>query len=369
MVTFLLYFKFPILFEELGFTGVQRGNVFAMMPLFALIGTFWLGVASDRVDARYVMAAGLLALSLFFAGVATSVGVLAFMALFALSGLAGQAYNVGSNAYLFKSVSDSPAEQGLLGRFASSSSFGIALGFISGPLLVAWLGLRWTLYGGAIIALVLIPFLFLLRPVKTPAKRLSEYFRAFRSRRAKVFAVMIFLFTLHWGTEITCYSQFLKQNLGLGESSMGWFMGPPIVMLGLSSLLFGALGAHRVGPRGMLTVAFLFSGLGSLGMVASSNVASAFAWRLLHEFGDGAFILFMLVGIHKLFDERLAGGCAGLVWVIAMVGQGLASLASAPMALAYGYGYPMALAGGLALASLLGLPLLKTQATPALKHP
>ncbi len=360
-VTFLLYHKFPLLFEELGLTGSQRGDIFSIVPLFAILATFWLGVLSDRVDARYVASMGLILIACFLVGVANTTAYLGFLVLFALSGIANQAFTIGTNAYFFKGVGKGRDKSVHISKFGASSSFGIAAAFLTGPLLVKTMGLQTALHVGAFIALCFVPLLMTLRPAKAQTMSISGYFKLFKNKQVFLFATMIFLFAFHWGTETTCYTPFLVHNLKLQEHHLGFFMGPPILMLGCSTLIFGRLGQKSVGPLTVLFAAFFLSGAGAIGMVTSSSVKMAFVWRLIHEAGDGAYLLFMLDGINRLFSEERAGGCAGLVWFTAMCSSALSSFIAAPIGAQYGYALPQAAAGALALISILGIPLLRGQ--------
>ena len=358
-VVFLLFHKYPLLFEELGLTGGQRGSIFSIVPLASIIATFWLGVLSDRVDARYVASLGLLMVAGFMVGVANTTAYLGFLFLFAISGIANQAFTIGTNAYFFKGVGRDDNKTDTISRFGASSSFGIAAAFLAGPLLVKSIGLKTALYVGAFVALCFVPLLFSLRPAKAKSQSLGGYFSLIRQKRVFLFMLMIFLFAFHWGTEVTCYTPFLVHNLKIAEHNLGMFMGPPLLMLGMSTLFFGKLGKEKIGPLTTLAAAFLLSGAGAIGMVTSSSVKVAFVWRLVHEAGDGAYFLFMLAGIHRLFSEERAGGCAGLVWLTAMLSSAISSSIAAPLGAKYGYALPQAGAGILALISILGIPLLR----------
>ena len=332
-----------------------------MVPLFSIIATFWLGVLSDQVDARYVACLGLVLVACFMVGVANTTSYIGFLVLFALSGIANQAFTIGTNAYFFKKVGRDENKIGSISKFGASSSFGIAAAFLAGPLLVRSIGLKTVLMVGSFVALCFVPLLFTLHPAKAQGKSLSGYFSLVRHRRVFLFMFMIFLFAFHWGTEVTCYTPFLVHDLHIEEHNLGMFMGPPLVMLGLSTLVFGKLGKNRIGPLTTLAAAFILSGSGAIGMVSSTSVKMAFFWRLVHEAGDGAYVLFMLGGIHRLFSEERAGGCAGLVWLTAMCSSALSSFLAAPLGAIYGYAMPQGAAGILALISVLGIPLLREE--------
>lgn len=355
----VLFFKFPLLFQDLGISGAEQGRIFAAVPLAALVATFGFGLLSDRLDARYVVGGGLVLLAAFLGGVAAQPAPVVLMGFFALCGLSNQAFTQGTNAYFFKGVEGGARTSGVIARFSASSSFGVAAGFLAGPPLVAGVGVVDATLIAALLALLLLPLLRGLRPALTRTRPLWHYLGLFRDPGVLLFTAMIFLFTFHWGTEATCYSPFLVHGLRLPERSLGLFMGPPIVALGLSTLVFGHLGGRGLDPRATLAASFLLSGLGAIGMVSSEGVGAAFAWRLIHEIGDGAFWLFMLGGIHRLFGRDLVGGCTGLVWFAAMLAQALCTALAAPAAAVWGYGPPQAAAGLLALVSLLGVPFLR----------
>jgi predicted MFS family arabinose efflux permease len=225
-------------------------------------------------------------------------------------------------------------------------------GIITGSLLLSWSDFRVIFGVSLLLSLTLVGFALSFRPLSVSVEPLSRYLRDLATRRVFLFVIALVLFCLHWGAEITCYSPFLKDNLGIGTASAGLFMGLPIIFLACCSYYFGWRRDRGESSIRLAILAIALSGTGLILFSATRTPLISFLFRLVHEAGDAAFTVFSYIGIARLFPRQRVGGTSGSMIVVMIGAQSAGALLFSWMGGAFGYAAPYIVAGSCSLASI-----------------
>jgi len=343
-------FFMPVYLKQIGFSGQQIGVLYAVLSITSIVASFPSGLASDRFFAR-----DLIALALFLMG--TSLFIKSETSLFPIFLGAYLAYGLGQNlfrvsldALLFKTFPQGVGK--IYGIFNALRMAGFTLGGVVGGLLLARFDFVFTLKLVSGLYLILIFYRFLL-PKNVPVKfGLKRYWFDFWKPRVLFFALWLYLFYLHWGAEFTSYGLFLRENLGLSLSGMGFYMASEFATVGIASYLMGNLLHRGVSPYFIAALGLFCSGIGHMGMVIENLPVSLF-FRLIHGFGDGTIMVLSYVGIAKLFKVERIGGNSGLITFAIMLGSFTGALIFGPLGEKFGYGWPLFVSG---LITLLLIP-------------
>lgn len=172
------------------------------------------------------------------------------------------------------------------------------------------------------------------------------------NRNVLVFALILFLFSLHWGAERVSYSPFLREVLGLNFIQSSIYMTIPLIILAAVVILLGKKIDSVKSVRKHFFVAILLSGVGHIAMTIPSLGVSFFS-RIIHEIGDGILDLIVLIGISKLFKDARIGGNSSFIFLMATIGLFAGSLIFGPIAEIYGHSAPLILSGMISLIALV----------------
>lgn len=192
--------------------------------------------------------------------------------------------------------------------------------------------------------LLLIPFLFWLRPISVERTRLIQYERDFLHPNNLLLAVILFLFTTHWGAETTSYGLFLRNVLELSEISMGLYTAFAVVFLGIAAFIFGNRIDHRTDFKKLFILGLLVSGSAHVLMTIPQTYIS-FMFRAIHEVGDGIAEVSVLFWIGRKFRQSRLGGDSGIFYVIMTLRQFTGAMVYGPTGFAYGYSVPLVISG------------------------
>jgi MFS family permease len=228
-------------------------------------------------------------------------------------------------------------------------------GLIAGGLLITSLQFHVVFITSSFLCIGLVCSALFLRPAAVSIEPLSRYFKDLTARRVLLFSLALFLFYLHWGAEIACYAPFLKQELHLNLWQTGLFMGIPVIFLAFCTYYFGWLRDRGQSSIRLAVIAIIFSAAGIILFSLSRNPLVSFLFRLVHEFGDAAFVIFTYVGIAQLFPRQRLGGTSGSMYVVMIGAQSVGSLVFSWLGGEYGYTMPYIISG---IASLSAIPLI-----------
>ena len=168
------------------------------------------------------------------------------------------------------------------------------------------------------------------------------------------FILWLFLFSLHWGAEVTCYGLFLSHRLGLSMTGMGWYMGFEFLALALTCLWAGPRCDRGADPKTMAIAGLIISGTGQMLMCIPVLWLSVLC-RAFHGVGDGLIFMVMYTGIARLFIPSRVGGHNSALSLVMMTGMFAGSLVFSPLGERFGYEIPLIITG--ALVGVLAFPI------------
>jgi predicted MFS family arabinose efflux permease len=227
------------------------------------------------------------------------------------------------------------------------------LGALSGGLMIAQLPFQkiFFLLGCAFFLPILLALL--LKKITTFSYALGHYRGDLRKKEIIFFLMLVFVFTLHWGAEGTSYSLLLKEGFSLSQRAIAWYMGSIWILFAL--FIFGISRAIKESTplHWIIYPGLLLSGTGHI-LFTHPSLPLSYLFRLVHECGDAAFEMYLMVGMHRYFPLERLGGSSGVVLTVTLAGRLLGSLIFGPMGEHFGYHYPFILSG---ILTLLCLPL------------
>lgn len=347
-----IYFFLPLYLKDtLHFSGSQIGWLYGVLSLNALVVSFPLGVAGDRLPVRRLIRVGLALCALGVWGLGAMGAFWVYLFVFWVFGLGVYIFRQSLDILLFKTSAADPARD--FGRYNAWRMGGMMLGTLGGGLLIYALQFPRALQVLAAGLLILLgPTLWL--PLTTLHQApLWQYRRDFSHPRVLFFAAWLFLFTLHWGAENTSYGLFLHRHLGLATWEMGLYMSVEFAVLAATAFLHGRFWAGKLPPMVFLGIALFTSGIGHILMTFPPVLFSLF-WRAVHGFGDGLVLMESYATIARLFQVARVGGNSSLISLVTTLGAFAGALIFGPLGASWGYQWPLIISG---LIALLLLPL------------
>lgn len=348
------YFFLPLFLLETGLNGWQSGFLFSIFTVTGIIFSLFFGILTDKVNPKKLIFSALILYFLFFTGLRNGRSFYPLMFAFLMGGIAYNLFSTSTESSILKLIGG--IDRGVkLGLLSLVRSMPIALGVLIGCFLITKLDFKPIFRLSSFLSLsLLLPCLFL-RDIEPSRFSLKVYSKDFFRKEVILFALIIFLFTLHWGAEITSYSPFLKQHFHLTKLGIGLFMAPPLLLLSISSFFFGKLMDRGMNEKTLLYLSLALSGTGIIFMALSKSVLLSISFRFMHETGDAAFTIFRYVGITNFFAAHRIGGNAGAIALVAMMGVLIGSLIFSPIGYSFGYAWPHIISGILTLLSLMGM--------------
>lgn len=337
-----LSFFWALYFVKLGFSGYQIGILFAMFAITALLIPLPTGIFSDRITPKKIILAGLglVLIELYWASITTN--FLSFVCILLIGGIGDNIFKVSIDSLFFKILNKKRKERTInwylsIGYIAIGTALilnGALLEKISFPTLLNILTVIIGILG--IIALFL-------PDTKTFKYQLFQYKQDVFKKETLFFILILFLFALHFGSEQTSYSLFLRENLGLSLTQTGLYMGITVMTMAVSVTIASKL-IKKVDIKTILYSGLILSGIGYI-IVAYKNTAISFPGRIIHETGDAIMFVFLYNGITKFFPKARVGGSSSLITLTLISGLFISSLISGPLGAAYGYQWPIILSG------------------------
>lgn len=363
MTLVTVVFLAPLRFLKLGFSGLSIGIIVALLASAPIVFSFPTGWLNDRLSMKRVIGGGLLAMALAIAAVAIVRSVLPMAAAFLLLGVANNAVNVSVYSLYYKDVGE-PDTNRKYGRFVGWLSLGPPAGLVLGSLLTRIVGFQAFL--GVLAAATALSALAVrgLGDEKFAAVSIREYRFSVFNRRTLLFSAFLVLLALHWGTEQTVYGPFLRTRFGLDDSGVALYMAGAYLALALAAFLVGRLRDDPVRDRRLFLLGMVLSG-GGLVLMTVRSLPLSFAFRFLHESGDGLMGAFVVLTISRLFAKKTIGGSAGILTAFQTSGHMTGSLIFAWLGFRAGLHVPMIVAGAILIANAaFGLIAIPKSGTP-----
>ena len=335
----------PLYLLSAGFNGWQIGAVTALFALAPLAFSFPVGWINDRISIKGVIRSALALEAVLFFLLSQVTDFLSLAVIFLLLGLGNNGLDVSINNYLYKDgAEESPNRK--YGRLVFWSSLGTAVGPLAGGALVAVASFEVMFAAFAAFLLLLQVFAGPLRPGRFAMVPIKAYGKNLLRKNTVLFSVMIFVIGLHWGVEGTVYSPFLKMNLGLSTIELSLYVTLSLLALAFSALLIGRLPSDLRQNQRLFTISMALSGAG-LALMVIPVLPVSFAFRAVHEAGDGFLSALVVLFISRLFGKDSIGGSSALLLAVMTTGQMAGAMIFSSMGYRYGLAYPFIAAGAL----------------------
>jgi len=351
-LVFSILFYLPLYFAGLGFSGLRIGLLLSLFAITSLFSSFLAGLLSDRLPVRYLSACSFFLLIICFVTLSRVDHFWIMAACLFIGGLGNNIADLSMTSFVLK-VSDRREGGARIGIFNCMKQLASGIGALSGGLLIAELPFQKVFFLLGCAFFLPIVLALLLKKITTFSYSLGHYRGDLRKKEIIFFLMLVFVFTLHWGAEGTSYSLLLKEGFSLSQRAIAWYMGSiwilfSLFIFGISRTIKESTPLHWIIYPGLL-----LSGTGHI-LFTYPSLPLSYLFRLVHECGDAAFEMYLMVGMHRYFPLERLGGTSGVVLTVTLAGRLLGSLIFGPMGEHYGYHYPFILSG---VMTLLCLPL------------
>ena len=160
------------------------------------------------------------------------------------------------------------------------------------------------------MSLFLLPIWWTLSDTRASNVKIRDYVKDIWRFEVMALALTIFLFTYHWGAEMTSFTMLMKQNAGLQMNDISYiYFEVGIVMSVIIFMLGYYKEKHGFDPMNAIFTAVGFSAFSQLTFYWSGSFNAMLFNQFLHAIGDAFFIYFWLNAIPKLFsyDQAVLG--------------------------------------------------------------
>ena len=340
------------LVDDLGLGHLEVSVLVSVFPLCSLLLLVPFGVASDKMPPKRMVTTGLAFLGAFLFGMRYATGFGELLLLFILGGIGAALFVISCSALYYKFLGE--ANRGRkLGFFSGIGVYGYGLGPLTGGVLLESYEMS-TLFSVSLSILALFLLLsFLLKDIEPARFSLREYRADIGRRGVVVLALLTFILALHLGTEQTCFSLFLKHEVGLAEDSIGTMFLYIGLAVGTLSIINGFVN-DSISGRGRslrlpLYLGLLFSGLFNIAVFFVRSFSTVLMVRLSHVVGDSMFMVSQRTIIANLFLPERIGGNLGLMTTAHTLGIFVGALLSGAVP---GYVLPFVVVGSLAVLAI-----------------
>jgi MFS family permease len=340
-----VFFLIPLHFLKLGFKGWEIGFVTSLYAFAPFLFSFPTGWINDRFSIKEIIRGGLGAFTLLYLVLAGVRSFWPMAVVFLLLGVANNALDISLNSLYFKDQTAMDQNR-KYSRLAFWQSLGSAAGPAVGGAVVALAGFPWLFASLAVFVSLIQVFVPSLERVKFAAVPMHVYKGNLLRPNTVLFSIMIFVIGLHWGLEGTVYGPFLKQHFQLSMFSLSLYISFSLLALAFASLLVGFIPFDIRLNKRIFVAAMFLSGTGLM-LMTNSRLPLSFAFRLIHEFGDGLMGALVVLFISRLFERDSIGGSFAVLLTVMTFGQMVGALFFSSLGFHFGLVYAFIVAGGL----------------------
>ncbi len=346
-------FFFPIFFrDQLGLSGAQIGMLYAAGSATAFLIILPIGFINDRIQSRRLVSASLLLMFIAYTLLPSAKTFWQVMPMFVLLTFGGILLVVSMESLLHKArITENKGVY--YGGYNALKEVGIGAGMILGGILLSRLSFGSVFQINSILYSFLFLLTFLLPSVQLGEVTMAHYKKDIFHPSVLVFLFILFIFALHFGAELTAYSLFLQENLGLAREHMGLYMACELGAMVVTSVIVGRLiDKKHISVPWLFYCGMLISGLTQIAMTVPDLFSSVVA-RTIHGVGDGLMIAFLFLGVSQFFEKERIGGNNGIASFTIKLGIICGALFFGPLGEAVGYHMPFIVSGGLEVLGLL----------------
>lgn len=352
VMNFVFWFL-PLLFVDLGFSGIQIGILVSCFWIVSLFVAIPIGIIDDRYSIREVVFLGFLLMSVFYFGLAMFKGFWPFLVFYLIGGLGHNMIKISTRSINFK-LSKKKNKGKRLGFYQLAVSGGFGIGSMAGGILLFAFDFSPILLLASVIIFGMSFAAYFVPKVRIHHIPLWEYEREILKKSVIFLFFATFLFGLHWGAELTSHSLFLKTVLNLNMWQMGLYMGGGLIAMALSGFMTGRHVNKTFHPKRIFFIGILISGLGHILMTIPVPLIS-FLFRAFHEVGDGMFMVSFYFILSDIFKKKIISGESSVGMTMPVIGAIVGSLIFGHLGSVYGYHWPFIITGVISLLSLLFL--------------
>ncbi len=313
LISVSFYAYIPLYFAAGQFDERSAGSLFALQSFMAILTYLPSGIINDRISVKkqVIIASVIYSIFMFFLSFASS--YYHFMALFILWGISATMIDNSTNVMYYKE-SQVINNRFFFAFFAITSTMAYASGGKLGAVLSGAGGFILLFKALFVMSLFLIAFSFFLTDTHVSKIKLSDYRNDIISFDSLLIAANLFLFTYHWGAELTYFSIFLNKNASLSIDGISYIYMEVGLLMSVIVFSIGIFKSKiKFGPRAALMVAVAFSGGSQAAMYFVSNLSGAFINQFFHSIGDALFLYYWLNIIPATFKYEKIGGASSFV--------------------------------------------------------
>lgn len=317
----------PLYLKDQGMGEHARGALLSVFQIAPLILIIPFGVLGDRMAPRHLVMLGLVLLAAGLSWASLFLSFVPLLVCFVVAGIGGSMFLINSIAIYYKSIGT--RRRGLkLGWFSAIRGLGFGVGPLLGGYLLKTEIVKTPMLVGVLQVLPFIVISLLLWDIPGERIVLADYAKELRRKEVLVMAAIMFLFSYHFGVEMTCFSLFLQERLGQDAVAIGYTYFYVSLMLFVVMMLAGVIADRARYPNLIGLAGMALSAAGNAVMPRVGSLGALLVFRMLHTAGDGAFLVFQRVAVAHLFGRGRMGGSMGTIWTVGLLGGFLGTYTS-----------------------------------------
>jgi MFS family permease len=338
--------------KTIGFSGTEIGLIFMIYSITGILSILPSGFSNDLFKSKHMITIGLFLLATQYIGMANS-KTFPIIAGFFFIGSLGKTLYSNSIDSLFLKTTEKEHTRRKINIFLSLNYILIGLGMITAGYFLntdIHFAKIFTIIGISFGILAIISQLILPKNTTNPFEILHYKKDIFR-KDVLFFLFILFLFSVHYGSEETSYGLFLKNVLQLDKFESGLYMGTSIITMAITVTFIRKL-LKIVEIKNILLIGTFLSGVGLI-LMTIPNTAISLLFRIIHETGDATMFFFLYYGLSKLFDLERMGGNTGIVTFVIIIGSSLSNLLFGVVGSKFGYNMPFLIGGSMSVLAFL----------------